>query len=206
MKRVVPALFALVSLIPVAPAHAQAVLANFSRTSAGETVIAPHTSSSGTATLGSYSGLTEILVSGTGNAFGATVSDAFYYLDGNAVGQYYGLNLGYPGRPFAGGINNNIQNWMTFIEGSGNVSAGAIPAYRADHTYHFVLDLPNQTAGPLFFGVSDGAYNDNGGQYTVQVYSVVRGASAPEPSAFALLALPTLGIALNRRTRNCATR
>lgn len=158
---------------------------NFTRIGPGETITAPFTASGGTSTTGTLGSLVEITVSGTGYALGPTVSDAFYFLNGSAVGQYYGLNIGFSGRPFAGGLNNNIQNWMTFIEGVGTASPGTIPAYSSANTYHFVLELPASAAtGPLIFGVSDGAYTDNGGAYTVQINPVVRGiTAAPEGGA-----------------------
>lgn len=175
--------------------HAQAtsVSANFTRTGAAESLTAPFINASGTQTVGTYGGLTEIIVSGTGNALATIVSDAFYFLDGNPVGIYYGLNIGYAGLPYAGGEANNIQARMDFIETIGAVAPGTIPSYRPGHDYRFVIDLP-ANAGVLRFGTSDGNYGDNGGAYNISVFSVVRGAVAvPEAGTFAL-ALPALGM------------
>lgn len=197
------AVFALTLLATATASHAQAtgITANFTRTGAGETLFAPYIVAGGTPTVGTYGGLTEILVSGTGNANAATVSDAFYYLNGTRVGGSYGMNIGYTGLPFAGGAANNVQARMDFIETVGAVAPGTIPPFRADHAYRFVVNLP-ANAGILRFGVSDGGYGDNGGAYNVQVFRVSRGVVVPESSTLALCVLPLIALsmaALRRR-------
>lgn len=186
----------LLAIVPSANAQAISVSANFTRTGAGESLTALHSIAGGTPTVGTYGGLTEILVSGTGNANGATVADAFYNLNGTPVGGFYGMNIGYTGLPFAGGAANNIQARMDFIETVGAVAPGTIPPYRVGHDYRFVVNLPTN-AGILRFGTSDGNYGDNGGAFNVQVFPVIRGAVAvPESSTLALCVLPMIALSM----------
>lgn len=195
------------SIGTAAMAQATSVSANYQRTGIGESLTAPFANIAGTPTVGTYGGLTEIIVSGTGFALGPVVSDAFYFLDGSPVGVYYGLNIGYTGLPFAGGPTNNIQATMEFIETVGMVAPGTIPPFRSGNDYRFVLNLP-ESAGILRFGASDGAYVDNGGAYNISVFPVIRGAVAvPEPSTLILFALPTVvaGAMILRRHRAAAS-
>jgi len=143
----------------------------YTRTGAGETLVAPFTSPS-TSTTKSYSGLVEVIVSGTGYSYGMTVNDAFFGVKtGKALDpQYYQLNIGWNGAPVEpySGESRNIANFIKFVDGMG---LAALPAYNSKHSYHFVMEVPKD-AGRLSFGVSDGGFDENGGQYNIKVYPV----------------------------------
>ena len=88
---------------------------NFVRIGSEELVIAPFTAVSGAPTADTYSGSVEVIVSGTGFSFGLNVNDAFYCAEsadfrcpapGVVLPQYYQLNIGLGGLPFAGGEAN----------------------------------------------------------------------------------------------------
>lgn len=90
--------------------------------------------------------------------------------------------------------------YITFIEGVGFVAPGTAPAYAADNTYRFVIDL-GALDSALSFGVLDGNFADNGGQYDVSVWQLSRGAGVvPEPTTWLLLILGfgVVGSALRR--------
>ena len=165
---------------------------HYTRISTGETVTAPFTAPS-TATQLTYGGPVEVLVSGVGNSLGPSLNDAFYYVGGVQTGGFYLLNIGWNGADLKPSIGDprNADKVIRFIDGVGAVAAGARPAYAADHTYRFVIDVP-QDAGLLQFGVSDGNYADNGGAYTLQLWQLQAGV-VPEPAAAGLL-LAGLGL------------
>ena len=180
-------------------AEASLIADNFTRTGVSEALSAPFTVPA-TSTTNSYGGLIEIIVSGTGFSLFSNINDAFY---GTASGmqldsQYYQLNIGWSGfaqAPLASDAHN-IDNFIVFIDGTGAVTPVARPAYAANNTYHFVIEVP-LNAGALQFGVADGDYGDNGGSYALQVFQLVRGAAqpAPEPAALSLLCVGLLGLA-----------
>jgi hypothetical protein len=164
---------------------ADTIAANYTRISAGETIVAPFTSPS-TSTLGSYGGPVELLVSGMGYSLGSVLNDAFYFDGGGFTSGYYMLNIGWDMAnlvPLVSG--RTAPNFISFIEDVGAVPYGTRPAYAADHVYHFVIDTP-LAASALQFGVSDGNFGDNGGAYTVQVWQLQAGA-VPEPASWALM-------------------
>lgn len=154
-----------------------------------------------TSTANAYAGAVEVIVGGTGYSGGNAINDAFYdVLTGLPMDpQWYQLNLGWNGAdliPYAG-EPRNIDNFISFIDGVGAVPAQTLPAYAPDHRYHFVVNVP-VAAGPLQFGVSDGNYSDNGGQYDIEVYQLQL---VPEPQTLVtiLVGLGLLGGALRRR-------
>jgi hypothetical protein len=143
----------------------------YTRTGAGESLVAPFTSPS-TSTTKSYSGLVEVIVSGTGYSYGMTVNDAFFGVKtGKPLDpQYYQLNLGWnaaPLKPYSG-ESRNIANFIKFVDGMGKA---AVPTYNSNNRYHFVIEVPKD-AGRLSFGVSDGGFDENGGQYNIKVYPI----------------------------------
>lgn len=196
------------------PSAAPLIADNYLRLSPGEAVNAPFISTAGAATMGSYSGLVEIVVMGTGFSYGLNENDAFYctlaadercpapgvILDP----QYYQLNIGMTGLPFSGGEANNIDQFIVFIENVGPVGPGTLPAYDSvEHIYHFVVNLPIALPSVLSFGVSDGIYADNGGSYDISVFQLAP-KMVPEPGSLWLalvgLALP-LGLRLTTRNQ-----
>ena len=186
---------------------------SFIRLFPGESIIAPFASSAGAPTAGSYSSLIEIIVSGTGSSFGLNQNDAFYcslsadercsapgvVLDS----QYYQLNIGMAGLSFAGGEANNIDQFITFIDGVGPVPQGTLPPYDAGgNTYHFIANLPISMASTLRFGVSDGIYFDNDGSFAIQVFQVAA-SPVPEPQSLVLMMFGLSLLFGLRLTRAC---
>jgi hypothetical protein len=162
-----------VSLVKKGPSPCQSkkIAETYTRTGAGENLVAPFTSPS-TSTTKSYSGLVEVIVSGTGYSYGMTVNDAFFGVKtGKPLDpQYYQLNLGWnaaPLKPYSG-ESRNISNFIKFVDGMGKA---AVPTYNSNNRYHFVIEVPKD-AGRLSFGVSDGGFDENGGQYNIEVYPV----------------------------------
>ncbi|WP_069470485.1 hypothetical protein [Candidatus Marithrix sp. Canyon 246] len=153
------------------PCKTKQISQAYTRAGAGENLVAPFTSPS-TSTTKSYSGLVEIVVSGTGYSYGTTVNDVFFGVKTGKVldPQYYQLNLGWNGAPLEAylGEPRNIANFIKFVDGMG---LAALPAYNNKHSYHFVMEVP-KNAGRLSFGVADGDFADNGGQYNIKVYPV----------------------------------
>ena len=179
---------------------------NYTRISPGETVLAPFTASS-TPSLQTYAGPVEVQVSGLGYSLGSRVNDAFYFDGGEPTLGFYLLNVGWDGANLVPsvGSSRNAANFITFIDGLGAVAAGTRPAYSASHVYRFVIDVPTN-AGALQFGVSDGNFADNGGEYTLQLWQLQAGV-VPEPAAAGLL-LAGLGVlgAMQQRLRRRAAK
>lgn len=145
-----------------------------------------------------YSGLVEINVSGVGQSLGAYVNDAFYLTDlGFHDNLYYQLAAdlapitGSPGNP-----TNFLQlakNLIVYDFATGqSTNPIYIPAKDPSSSYRFVIDLSLTASGldfgKLYFGVSDGYYSDNAGQYSIDVYQLTT-APIPEPSTYALFAV-----------------
>lgn len=176
---------------------------NFVRVGPDEVVAAPFTAPS-TATVNTYSGLVEIIASGTGFSLFSILNDAFYGVSSGAPldGQYYQLNIGWTTAPLAplSGESRNIDNFIVFIEGIGPTTPTARPTYDADHTYHFVVDTALLLPEKLQFGVSDGNFGDNGGSYSIEVHQVRAGA-VPEPGTLGLIVLAFAAIGSPRLRR-----
>jgi hypothetical protein len=189
------------TLLTGSRASGVSISSSFNRISPSEFLTAPFTDPS-TSTVNNYGDFVEVLVSGTGFSLGPDINDAFYGVPAGVPydSQFYQLNIGWDGfglAPFSGELHN-IDNFITFIEGVGPAGPPATPAYDGvNHTYHFVVSVP-AIAGHLVFGVSDGNFGDNGGQYNIQVFQVQ---PIPEPSTFALLGLGTLSLVAFRRRR-----
>ncbi len=169
---------------------------HYYRSGASETIIAPFTAPS-TSTVNNYFGQVEIIVDGAGWSNGDRINDAFYQVPSGAANRgYYRLNLSWDGANLLPLVNNrNINIFTSFIEDQGAVTSGTAPAYNANHVYHFVVDVPTSPTR-LQFGVSDGLFFDNGGQFRIQAFQL---APIPEPETWALM-LAGLGL-LPWRTR-----
>jgi hypothetical protein len=194
----------------IRPASASNLISdNFVRVGIGETVVAPFTSPS-TSTVNSYSGLLEVIVSGTGFSAGSSINDAFYGVPSGVPydPQYYQLNIGWQGQPLFPlvGESRNINNFISFIDGVGTVPFGTTPAYNPNSIYKFVVNLP-ATAGILSFGVSDGLFGDNGGRYNIEINQLRRitARDIPEPSALGALALLGISAVVSKKKLTAST-
>ena len=159
-----------------AQASAEALTANFAN-------------SGGAVTANEYSGLVEVTVSGSGNSLFGDLNDAFYLYTGafagsphnDSAGGFYQLEIT-KGPTLAENQPDDAVNHIVYDVNAGTaVTSPYLPAYRADHTYSFLIDT-GSIAGPgssaLRFGVDDGQYGDNSGAYTIEV------TAAPTPSAW----------------------
>ncbi|MBW4456914.1 MAG: PEP-CTERM sorting domain-containing protein [Nostoc indistinguendum CM1-VF10] len=173
---------------------------NYERTGVGESIVVPFSTPS-LSSVNTYAGLLEVLVSGTGFSAGSAINDAFYGVPSGVPydSQYYQLNIGSQGQPLfpLAGESRNINNFITFIDGVGAVAPGTTPAYNPSHIYKFVVNLPSNF-GLVSFGVSDGIFNDNGGQYNIEIHQLSP-KSVPEPGTVAALALVGLGAFLSKK-------
>lgn len=178
----------------------------YTRTSGGETFDAAFTDPIGGQTLGSYSGLVEVLVSGIGS-IGPGTADAFYVYNYDQGGYYYELSLGTTGTPLqAFHPDQTILRAISFIDGVGAVGSFTRPGENlGDHSYHFVVDLAKigvSSPTQLQFGITEGQYGDNNGAYSVTVYQLAEGASAvPAPATWAMMVMGfgMVGVALRKR-------
>lgn len=194
---------ALLATIVSFPAQAATSIASaYTRISPGENIVAPFTAPTGVSTTRSYTGPVEVRVSGTGFSLGSTINDAFYLTatQTGLAGNFYHLGIGIPGQMLAPGDNTRgAERFITFIDGVGAVAPGAIPAYASDNTYRFVADFG---AGFRFlnFGVLDGNFADNGGQYNITLWQLSRGGAVPEPGTWAmmLIGFGAVGFAVRR--------
>lgn len=185
------------------------ILDAYTRVGANESLTAPFTSPS-TATTNSYSGYVEVMVSGTGFSLFSQLNDAFYGLPSGTPldSQYYQLNLGWTSEslaPFSGEARN-IDNFIVFVEGVGAVAPGFTPAFNGASTYHFVVNTGLLSGQQLQFGVSDGIFQDNGGQYNISVWQLEEGVSSvPEsPAPYAAMGIAFV-LALSRWRRSRST-
>jgi hypothetical protein len=147
-----------------------------------------------TATNLEYSGLVEVVISGTGQSNGASYNDAFYGFDINypantwtysPLGDYGALHhLAVNARSLtdSGHSPATVTNLVAYdpsLNGGTSIDAqGYFPPYRLDHTYSFVIDVrdteanPGSVASKLHLGVIDGGFNDNSGQYNITLYQL----------------------------------
>jgi len=128
----------------------------FKAASMSETVVAPFASGpSAVTTSNTYSGLINIVVSGTGQAAGTQFSDAFYLFTNTICLK--------PANEFGLVINRQIASNL-FSPGQ------QIPAFSAGHTYSFLINAPG---GVLTFGVGDTFTTDNAGSFTITISPAV---------------------------------
>lgn len=155
---------------------------------AAEVVSVSFTTPTGGQSVGTYSGVVNLTVSGTGFSLGPRINDAFYdVLTQTRDPSYYQLTFGTaPLVPF-----NPAQNAVNFL-------VGPLPAYSPTNTYSFQLNTGLVTPGILYFGVSDGNFGDNGGAYRIVINAV------PEPASWALLiaGFGALGTAVRQERRS----
>lgn len=168
-----------------------------------ESMTAVFTTPDGGVSTNSYSGLVELVVSGTGQSYFTHLNDAFHvYSPGPAPAidaGYYQLTFGKT-TLVAQNISQAAANYIVYDVDAGlDVTAPYLPQYRSDHTYNFVLDI-GTLASNLHFGVSDGGFFDNSGAYNITVKQLAQ-SSVPEPGILALFGLGVAGIYHQRRKR-----
>ena len=165
--------------------------------SSSETFSASFLQADGGVSAGAYHGSVQVTVYGVGNSSAGELNDAFYIFDdgqGNPIGpghdgSYYQLTFG---TSTLVGLNPG-QDAVNFIP-------SGLPSYNSDHIYTFVLNTGAVAPTQLHFGVSDGIFSDNGGQYTIQLTQL----GAPEPTSWALMLLGVGGVGAALRRRKVA--
>ena len=185
------------------PAVAGTTIAgDFTRISSVESLVAPYNVVA-TQTTASYTGLVEVDVAGSGFSLGPAFNDAFAPF-GNG---FYSLGIGWRDAPLQA-LRPDLfaSRLISFIEGVGPVAPFTLPAPAAgpDFRYRFVIDLGNLASQPLQFGVLDGNYGDNGGEFRISLAQLRAGGAGavPEPATWAMM-IAGFGIAgsmLRRRT------
>ena len=142
----------------------------------------------GGVTVGAYSGLVLLNVSGVGEARGSRLNDAFYvYTDRRHkpttpanVTVYFQLRLDdEPLVPKARSPYKAAKLFAVYDMATGTeVPPPHVPAYRDDHTYSFVANLYLAgIAAPsrLHFGVADADFKTNSGAYEIEVVQLQPG-------------------------------
>ena len=168
-----------------------------------------------------YSGMVEVHVAGSGQAYGTAFNDAFYlFTNGVCCADSRLLPYGPPDEsnhpshyqlaldrePIQGESFNatppeqlaKSQDIVYDIRAGMEVTVSMyVPEYQQDHDYHLVFDVGD--LAQLHFGVADGKYSDNSGEYQISVHQLAR---VPEPATVSLMVLGLVGVGLgNRRKR-----
>ena len=83
-------------------------------------------------------------------------------------------------------LDAGIEVSPNLAPGTGGDWSTYVPAYRdVDHTYSFVIDLRTSTPSQVYFGVIDGGFGDNWGQYNIQITQLAPANQPPDVSAAA---------------------
>lgn len=158
----------------------------------------------GGVSIGTYSGLVEVSVSGTGQSYFASYNDAFHVFAGapptDQDAGYYQLTFGRSTLVASNIMQDAAYAIVYDIDVRQEVTAPYRPAYRSDHTYAFVLDVgtPETT---LHFGVADGGFSDNTGFYTLTLRQLAETQNdIPEPAVLALFGIGLFGLVFSRRS------
>jgi PEP-CTERM motif len=200
-KLLATALFAAAVAFPAQAATA--IAGAYTRISAAENITALFTASTGTSSINKYTGPVEVLVSGTGFSAGSLINDAFYFVPaGTDPGPAYKMGIGTSTEPLVPvATARNASRLINFVDGVGAVSFGTAPAYAANNTYRFVADI-GSLSSLLSFGVIDGNFGDNGGQYNITLWQLAPGVAAvPEAGTWMMMIVGfgAVGFATRRR-------
>lgn len=195
---------ALIAAAITLPAQAATTIAGaYTRISPAQNIIAQFTSPTGATAATSFTGPVEVLVSGTGFSAGSTINDAFYFTENqqSLAGNFYHLGMSKTGGTFNTPATKSVEQFITFIDGVGAVAAGTIPAYAASNSYNFVIDA-GAGFSLLSFGVLDGNFGDNGGQYNITLWQLAPSVSAVPESAtwmMMIVGFGAIGVTARRR-------
>ncbi len=127
-----------------------------------ETVIVPFDKRDATPTENDYSGLVRLVISGTGQAAGDDLSDAFYLFTQNGnqldepLTEHFDLEIDGQRAIIRLGLQDNP------------------PPYNDDHVYVVTYDVGEQPR-PIRFRISDETVDDNSGEFNIDVYWGVSG-------------------------------
>ncbi|WP_166437017.1 T9SS type A sorting domain-containing protein [Niastella caeni] len=186
--KILCALFAILMTGSVQQGHAQNFViggVSYIACSPSETVVAPFTTTAGGVTTNLYSSLVLIKVSGTGQASGTSLNDAFYFNLPENPTQDPNISLlviTTGASVFEAPVNPNTatRHIVYDVDAGTAVTPPYVPAFRADNTYTFVINMNTLVPAPtgpamLRFGVNDLFTIDNSGAYTVQVTQLCEG-------------------------------
>lgn len=176
---------------------------DYAATGPVEQMNALFTQADGGVSIGTYSGLVEVLVSGTGQSYFTSFNDAFHVFAGDLPtaqdAGYYQLTFG-RSTLVGSDITQDAANAIVYdIDVGQEVTSPYRPAYQSGHSYAFVLDVgtPKTT---LHFGVADGGFNDNTGFYTLTLRQLTETQNdIPEPAVLALFGIGLFGLVFTRR-------
>ena len=163
-----------------------------------EAVTAVFTTAEGGSTTGTYSDLVRLTVSGTGESMATQLNDAFWVFTDRAhnpiapmtYGNYYQLAVRtQPLLPLQPAYE--ARHFIVYdLDAGTEVTPTYVPTYRSDHVYSFVIDLGTSVPSNLHFGVSNGDFSDNSGEYNIEVAQL---SVIPAPGA---ILLGSIGVAL----------
>jgi hypothetical protein len=186
----------------------------YTETGPTEDLTATFSAATGATTANTYQGLVELTVSGSGQARGTQLNDAFYvYTDSsdNPITPIPGVSNFYQVTVDDAPLGDNDTAWdakyFTVYDINAGTAVGSrpyVPAYRSNHVYSFIIDTSISPIGLTFpskldFGVSDGppgGFSDNAGGYGIQVTQL---AQVPEPGTLSLMAVGAAGLLRRRR-------
>jgi hypothetical protein len=182
---------------------------NYVPSSPPETLTAVFTTPTGGVTTNLYSGYVLVKVSGSGHSRGAQLNDAFYvYTPGPSPYHdptYYQLT--FSPSPLVPLNFFQLARHRIVYDVTAGLETGVdyVPPYHSAHIYRIVLDSELLVAGQLYFGVSDGNFNDNGGAFNISVTQLTSSQSVPEEGTMALLlGGSVLGLIFCSRCRSAA--